>query len=181
MFSNRRPGKRSIIGTRVCAPNDDGFYHPGAIQAMAPGRQDAADQDQLYVVLFDDGFSKTFRDRDLIGSGFQAFTAAHVKAGQVVYITHHGREVKGRIVNKEGRPPVDVEDQVLVTVGQSPDEVTVCLKLDEVRLIESRKSARLIDQDMDYIRLADLPVVSEGKKRTVSNVIDVPAPCAKHR
>lgn len=184
MFGNRRPGKRSIIGTRVCAPNDDdGLYYPGVIQAIAPATPgppgDPTAGGQSYFVLFDDGSSMTFGDRDLIGSGFRTFTAAHAKPGQVVYITHHGREVRGRIVKKDGRPTVDEDDQVTVAVGQCPDEVTVTIRIDDVRLVESRKSARLIDQEMDYIRLADLPTVSEGKKRTVSNVIDVPTPCAK--
>ena len=44
-------------------------------------------------------------------------------------------------------------------------------KLDEVRLLESRKSARLADQDTDFARLADM---AGDRKRSSSNSIEVP-------
>lgn len=44
-------------------------------------------------------------------------------------------------------------------------------KLDEVRLLESRKSARLADVDTDFARLADMA----GDRRRVSATIEVPA------
>ena len=46
-------------------------------------------------------------------------------------------------------------------------------KIDEVRLLESRKSARLINSDTDFSKLADLNISSEAKK-TVSKAIEVP-------
>jgi len=77
----------------------------------------------------------------------------------------------------------------VVISGPCNENIEVTRRVEDVRLMESRKSARLQDQDMDYIRLADPPlgvtggngVTSGGlecKKRTVSSVIDVPA---KHR
>lgn len=45
-------------------------------------------------------------------------------------------------------------------------------KLEEVRLLESRKSARLMDQDTDFARLADM---AGDRKRTSSHSIDVPS------
>jgi len=47
----------------------------------------------------------------------------------------------------------------------------VTKKLDEVRLLESRKSARLQEQDFDFARLAD---VAERKRREQTASIDVP-------
>lgn len=47
-------------------------------------------------------------------------------------------------------------------------------RLDEVRLLESRKSARLADSDTDFARLADMGTGSE-RKRASSHSIDVPA------
>lgn len=44
-------------------------------------------------------------------------------------------------------------------------------RLEEVRLLESRKSARLMDQDTDFARLADM---AGDRKRASSNSIDVP-------
>lgn len=54
---------------------------------------------------------------------------------------------------------------------QAPFEVQK--RLEEVRLLESRKSARLADQDTDFARLADM---AGDRKRTASHTIDVPAP-----
>ncbi|KAF7411342.1 hypothetical protein HZH66_000238 [Vespula vulgaris] len=44
-------------------------------------------------------------------------------------------------------------------------------RIDEVRLLESRKSARLADQDTDFARLADM---AGDRKRASSHSIDVP-------
>lgn len=43
-------------------------------------------------------------------------------------------------------------------------------KLDDVRLLESRKSARLADVDTDFARLADMA----GDRRRSSATIEVP-------
>ncbi|CAH0385092.1 unnamed protein product [Bemisia tabaci] len=45
-------------------------------------------------------------------------------------------------------------------------------KLEEIRLLESRKSARLMDQDTDFARLADM---AGDRKRSSSHSIDVPS------
>lgn len=50
--------------------------------------------------------------------------------------------------------------------------VEVIKRIDEVRLLESRKSARLMDQDTDFARLADM--VGGDRKRQASHTIDVP-------
>lgn len=44
-------------------------------------------------------------------------------------------------------------------------------RIDEVRLLESRKSARLADTDTDFARLADM---GSDRKRASSHSIDVP-------
>jgi len=67
-----------------------------------------------------------------------------------------------------------------VAIGTNGDAMVVSRKIDDLRLVESRKSARLIDQDTDYIRLSD-PPFPDNKKRMVSTVIDVPTPQVKHR
>lgn len=59
--------------------------------------------------------------------------------------------------------------KTFVTVFQLKLEVRK--RLDEVRLLESRKSARLQDQDTDFARLADM---AGDRRRTVSGSIDVP-------
>lgn len=44
-------------------------------------------------------------------------------------------------------------------------------RLEEIRLLESRKSARLADVDTDFARLADMA----GDRRRASATIEVPA------
>lgn len=129
------------------------------------------------MVLMEDGSSRVFRDIDIIGPGFQPISVARLKAGQRVFITHQGREVKGVVLNH-------FCDEVSIELEGS---VPVKRRLEEVRLLESRRSARLQDQgDQDYSRLADVhSTVAQpelnGKKRAVSHVIDVPTPAPKQR
>jgi len=50
----------------------------------------------------------------------------------------------------------------------------VTKKLDEVRLLESRKSARLLEQDVDFARLADVSSSADRKRNQQTASIDVP-------
>ncbi|KAG0717468.1 hypothetical protein GWK47_054327 [Chionoecetes opilio] len=47
-------------------------------------------------------------------------------------------------------------------------------RIEDIRLLESRKSARLADQDTDFAKLADMS--TDRKERKPSQTIDVPAP-----
>ena len=174
MFGSKRPGKRSIVGTKVCAIFDDQFYRPGSIQSVQiPVEQG---QEQTYSVVFDEGGCGVYKDYQLIGPGFRSLCADQVKIGQKIYLTYNNREVKGSIL---GTYPAEKGDETpkYWIVGISNDvNTTVKVKLEDIRLVESRKSARLCDQDMDYTRMAD---VNESKKR--SSFIDVPQSCHKHR
>ena len=173
MFSSRRLAKRSIIGTRVCCCRQDGRYYPGMIKATdtSPTGED------WYTVKFEGGSTANFFEKEIIGPGFQNIVIAKLVEGQKVYLTHNGREVKGSVVQHD-----HFTDDVTVLIPH-PTGVDKTLEvtrpLEDCRLVESRKSARLQDQDTDYSRLADLH--SENKKRTVSHVIDVPIPAAKFR
>ena len=80
MFSSRRLVKRSIIGTRVVAPWQDGRYYPGSIQ----GTETAINGDEYYTIFFDDGYTKTLGDRDIIGPGFQPITVAKLKVSRSI-------------------------------------------------------------------------------------------------
>jgi len=106
MASDRRPGKRSIVGSRVCAPLADGLLYPGVIVSIQPAASPsdpAPRTPQSYAVRFDATAStQTFRESDVFGVGFQTVTAARLKRGQTVYITHNGREVKGCVDRRHG-------------------------------------------------------------------------------
>jgi len=106
MASGRRPGKRSIIGSRVCAPLADGLLYPGVIVSIQPTSDPASrtSTQQSFTVRFDaDASTQTFRDSDVFSTGFQTVSATRLKPGQIVYITYNGREVKGRIDQRHGQ------------------------------------------------------------------------------
>lgn len=179
MSTGKRLAKRSILGTRVCAPYKNGRYKPGVIQAT---KTDNVGRENLYCVLFEDKSTDEFRSKDLVGPGFQNVTCVKLCEGQKVFVTFNGREVTGRVVSHS--PPID---EVFLVVDPSQNshvtqEIHLKKKLEEIRLMESRKSARLQDQDTDYSRLADGQ--TEPRRRAASFSIDVPAingSCRKRR
>ncbi|CAD5125228.1 DgyrCDS13467 [Dimorphilus gyrociliatus] len=164
MFGTKRLAKRSIVGTKVCAPGQDGRFYAGVINSTKTGPRD----EDLYVIKFDDGILRTYDEKNIYGGGFQSITSCQLPEGQQVYITYNGRELCGTVDSH------DDDNQVLISCIL-PDSTTIQIqrRLEEVRLLRSRKSARLLDQDKDYCRLAD--VHSESKRRAVSSSIDVPA------
>ncbi|XP_052120306.1 zinc finger protein 395 isoform X2 [Frankliniella occidentalis] len=196
MSTGKRLAKRSIIGTRVCAPGDDGKYYAGVIHAVktpaavlpggavgggGPGQGGQGPGDETrYSVRFDTAtsskqqrltFRREFRESELIGPGFRSVTGCHLQPGQRAYLTFNGREVAGEVRSHD-----TARDEVTVTIWPPGHEASMDLKkrLDEVRLLESRKSARLADSDTDFARLADMGSGSE-RKRASSHSIDVPA------
>ena len=171
MFGTRRLAKRSIIGTRVCAPLQDGRLHPGVIQSTQTG----PNGNELYIVSFDDGYSAIFNETNIAGPGFQNISNLRLLPKQQVFITNNGRECAGTVIH-HNLAKEEIKIQVHIPDAQ---DFEVVRKQDDVRLLESRKSARLQDQDTDYSRMLDMH--SETKKRTVSSVIDVPGPAPKQR
>lgn len=167
MSGTKRLAKRSIIGTRVSGLWQDGRYYPGVIRALAA--EETLTAKALYTVRFDDGVETTATAKDIIGPGFQTVPCTRLKHAQKVFVTMNGREVQGLVANHDRK-----FDEVVILVKQTNnEEATINRKLEEVRLMESRKSARLVDQDTDYSKLADLQL-SEPKRRAVSHSIDVP-------
>ena len=168
MFGTRRLAKRSIVGSKISARRQNGRYVPGVIQSQYA--EEGPFSDAVYSIKFEDGSEGLIPGKNIIGPGFQSTLTAVLKSGQNVFLTLNGREINGSVVqhNRDS-------DEIVVTVTlQNGDEVDITKRLDEVRLLKSRKSARLQDQDTDYSKLADLHL-SEAKKRTVSQGIDVPA------
>ncbi|XP_055642567.1 zinc finger protein 704-like isoform X2 [Toxorhynchites rutilus septentrionalis] len=185
MSTGKRLAKRSIIGTRVCAPGADGIWYSGVIQAVkTPPSANQKDNTNCinltphtrYSVRFDSkqdisrrGLAREFRESELIGPGFKTIMDVRLKPGQKVFLTYNGRESAGEVLQHD-----DLKDEVtvkIVPVGQeSPIELTK--RLEEVRLLESRRSPRLADQDKDtdFARLADMA----GDRRRQSHNIDVP-------
>ena len=92
----------------------------------------------MYSVLFDDGYSKLYFFKDIVGQGFSSVSGLYLKHGQKVYITQQGREVTGAVV-KHNR----ATNEVLIELDCNGEIVETVKRLDDVRLMESRKSPRL--------------------------------------
>ncbi|XP_044266831.1 zinc finger protein 395 isoform X1 [Tribolium madens] len=183
MSTGKRLAKRSIIGTRVCAPGEDGKYYSGVIQAVKTPANFLENNNCInltpntrYTVRFDSrqgNLGRTtaeFFEMDLIGPGFQSVLGLKLVPEQKCFVTFNGREVSGEVCKHYFE-----RDEVIIRIhppgSEAPFEVQK--RLEEVRLLESRKSARLADQDTDFARLADM---AGDRKRTASHTIDVPAP-----
>ncbi|XP_030239831.1 zinc finger protein 395 isoform X2 [Drosophila navojoa] len=112
---------------------------------------------------------KEFRESDLIGPGFRSIMSIHLQPGQRIFLTYNGREQSGDVVYHDV-----AKDEVLVKITTVGNEEPIELKkrLEEVRLLESRRSARLADQDRDtdFARLADMG----GDRRRTTHSIEVP-------
>jgi len=159
MASGRRPGKRSIVGSRVCAPLADGLLYPGVIVSIQPtvSTPDPASRtsvQQSYTVRFDaSGSTQTFRESDVFGIGFQTVTAARLKPGQTVYITHNGREVKGCVDRRHGLRSGVAVDAGIATDDPWNDFEKPCV-WDEVRVLvdgETRPLRRKVASNLKQI------------------------------
>jgi hypothetical protein len=174
MSTGKRLAKRSILGTRVAAPSGDGQYLTGMIQAVKTCEDPSLAN--RYSVRFDETSRVTeFLESDLIGPGFNGIASVSLEAGQPVFLTHCQREMAGKVV----RHDFDSQD-VIITLNDGSEE-TLLKKIDEVRILESRKSARLLNSDTDFSKLADVCISNEDKVKKTnsgsffkSNAIEVP-------
>lgn len=138
MSTGKRLAKRSIVGTRVCAPGDDEKYYSGVIIAVktpanASNNRDNANCIHLtpntrYTVRFDTSRAvgkraqREFRDVDLIGPGFKTLMGLKLLEGQRVFLTYNGREVSGQVVKH-----ADEDDEVVVKIA--PVGCEVCSRI----------------------------------------------------
>eukprot|EP00095_Tigriopus_kingsejongensis_P006543 maker-scaffold515_size150689-snap-gene-0.29 protein:Tk06543 transcript:maker-scaffold515_size150689-snap-gene-0.29-mRNA-1 annotation:"zinc finger protein 704-like" len=170
MSTGKRLAKRSILGTKVMVPGQDGLFHPGWIQAIKT--PEGTLSDARYAVKFEE--SKRvfeFCESDILGPGFESVTSKHLQSGQGVFVTHNHREMCGKVV----RHDFDSQDVLVKVSGGLMEEETVLMKIDDVRLLESRKSARLVNSDTDFSKLADLSIAMADKKKALKGLSsDVP-------
>lgn len=143
MSTGKRLAKRSIVGTRVCAPGDDGKYYSGDISDVytpapppAPHRQTEAagliiNPYTRFTVMFDPvppgagqppDDSTEFAGKDLVGLGYRNVSEVKLVPGQRVYLTYNGREIEGEVTeHKEG--------QVDVVIAPNGKEVCITVAL----------------------------------------------------
>ena len=174
----KRIPKRSILGSRVGVRADDGWWRLGVVTAMRTEEYSFRQgKEQAFSVRLDgERAALEYREQEIVGPGFRSSIppVGSLNDGQFVYITHGGREVGGRVVSHD----VDL-DEVRVDVASCG---VVTKRLEEVRLQESRKSARLVNSDTDFSRLADFNIVEQRKKlseappqrRRLHSMSDVP-------
>jgi len=150
--------KRSILGTRIVAPGHDGRFYPAVIQAVKTSQPDRLTENR-YTVRFDNSRKVTeFEETDLIGPGFAGLSSGTLlMSGQRVYITHLGREMEGTIKSHD-----TALDQITVNLSSG---LQLKVRLEDIRLLESRKSSRLMNQThTDFSKLADFNIVHERKR-----------------
>ena len=172
MFGNRRLAKRSIVGSCVSALATDGCYYPSIIEST----QTRPNGEDGYTIAFKEGpFTRTdVTAKHIVGPGFSTVGEIRLVAGQKVFLTQNGREVPGVICDDGGGGGTAGGQvrRVRVSAVEFGEDEILLRRHDDVRLMASRKSARLQTNDTNYSRLADLH--PDNKKRTVSSVIDVP-------
>jgi len=148
----RRIPKRSVIGSRVGVVGSDGIWRVATIASMKTGL------DKKFSVRLEnvEGLVEMVEEvgeGEMVGPGFLPCLpqGTILRSGQEVFVTHGGREIEGRVISKSGH-------QDLVEV-EAKEVGTIMKKLEDIRLMESRKSARLLNSDTDFSRLADFNIV----------------------
>eukprot|EP00090_Calanus_glacialis_P013815 TRINITY_DN22465_c0_g1_i1.p1 TRINITY_DN22465_c0_g1~~TRINITY_DN22465_c0_g1_i1.p1 ORF type:complete len:617 (+),score=78.78 TRINITY_DN22465_c0_g1_i1:242-2092(+) len=157
MSTGKRLAKRSILGTRIVAPGHDGRFYPAVIQAVKTYEDRLSENS--YTVRFDNSRKVSeFLETDLIGPGFSCVNSLScLLAGQRVYLTHLGREMEATIMSHDRE-----NDQVVVNLASG---LQLKVRLEDIRLLESRKSSRLMSQSStDFSKLADFNIVHERKR-----------------
>uniref|UniRef100_A0A182S6G6 DUF4772 domain-containing protein n=1 Tax=Anopheles maculatus TaxID=74869 RepID=A0A182S6G6_9DIPT len=138
MSTGKRLAKRSIVGTRVCAPGTDGIWYSGKIEFVKTGSDQQKEPGRgtgtagtggnflpglttpaRYTVLFDNmkdvarlGLGREFRETELIGRGFRKIEDVKLKPGQKVFLTYNGRENTGEVIAHD-----DLKDEVKVRIA----------------------------------------------------------------
>ncbi|XP_041470025.1 zinc finger protein 704-like [Lytechinus variegatus] len=177
MLSNpKRTPKRSIIGTLASAMYSDGIFYPVLIRGI---KARTPTGEFVYEVVREDGVAMDCQADTMVGPGFLPVSHTHLKFNQPVYTNLDGREVKA-IVQKHRKQT----NEVLLKSADA-SETNFKRKLDDVRLLESRKIVKLTDHHHNH-HLTDSnrhdrlgEICPEPKKRPVSTTIEVPSPSAK--
>jgi len=159
MASTKRIPKRSIIGARVTVKCVDGFWRPGVVAAMrsSPAATLFPGEKKFSVRLEMIGSVLECREAEIVGPGFLTNLPVDTRLlpGQGVFVTNGGREVEGQVAEH------DFEQDLVEVVAKDIGPITK--RLEDIRLMESRKSARLLNTDTDFSRLADFNIVEQRK------------------
>jgi len=134
------------------------LWRPGVVAAMRHAADNLAHMEKKFSVRLEGlGSVVECREADIVGPGFLSILppSTHLLPGQAVFVTNGGREVEGRVA--EHHVTQDIVEVEAKDIGR------ISKKLEEIRLMESRKSARLLNTDTDFSRLADFNIVEQRK------------------
>lgn len=133
MSTGKRLAKRSIIGTRVCAPGEDGKFYSGVIQAVKTPANFTDNNNCInltpntrYTVRFDSrqgNLGRTtseFYENDLIGPGFQSVLGVELVRAQKCFVTFNGREVCGEVCKHHAET-----DEVIIKIHPAGTDVSI--------------------------------------------------------
>ncbi|XP_069051279.1 zinc finger protein 704 isoform X3 [Lepisosteus oculatus] len=155
---SRRLVKRSVPGSRVCAPSPtgDGAALPGLVQAVKPESRDpaAGPRRNVYTVLMQDGSVREYSEEEIVVSPAQMTVKGALKSRLK---TCNGREIA---------PAGPQQDQRSREAEPASPE-----RQEDFPNPDGPKTSRAPDPEKDHPRSVSL---LEQKRKVVSSSIDVP-------
>ncbi|XP_033848829.2 zinc finger protein 704-like isoform X1 [Acipenser ruthenus] len=160
MYS-RRLVKRSILGSRVCAPSPtgDGALLPGVVQAVKLENRETVQGSRrnVYIVLLQDGTLKEYSEEEIVKSPAQMTGKAQLK-------------YKTACTDCEMVTTSQQQEQRKSDINQKNNQKLLG-KEEDIKRLDSKKANRIQDHEKDHTRSVSL---LEQKHKVVSSSIDVP-------
>ncbi|XP_061112980.1 zinc finger protein 704-like isoform X2 [Conger conger] len=156
---SRRLAKRSILGSRVCAPSvvGDGALLPGVVQAVKQENNDASTglRRNVYTVLMQDGSLLEYSEDEIVVCPTQMTAKGPLKSN--LKTSCNGRDIPSLAL------PMETQKEEADTLTAEPVE--------EPRGCDAKLTGRALDQEKEHLRSVSL---LEQKRKVVSSSIDVP-------
>ncbi|XP_072109151.1 zinc finger protein 704 [Mobula birostris] len=165
----RRSAKRSILGSRVCAPSPagDGQLIPGVIQALKSENKECGGRCNLYMVMLEDGTLREYPEEEIVvmGPGLHHHHVSKVQMKCREKLYCNGRDSSSVTLSCDQS---HTENHQKVLEQQLP----LVRKIEAMKILETKKIGRIQDHDKDHVR--PIGAVSDQKRKVVSSNIDVP-------
>ncbi|XP_041103993.1 zinc finger protein 704 isoform X2 [Polyodon spathula] len=162
MYS-RRLVKRSILGSRACAPSPagDGALLPGVVQAVKLENRETVpgSRRNVYTVLLQDGTLKEYSEEEIVTSPAQMTGKAQLKSS-----------MKTACFDCEMVTTSQQQEQRKSEINQN-NKQKLLGKEEDMKRLDSKKANRIQDHEKDNTRSVSL---LEQKHKVVSSSIDVP-------
>ncbi|XP_048384410.1 zinc finger protein 704 [Stegostoma tigrinum] len=163
----RRSAKRSILGSRVCAPSPagDGQLVPGVIQALKCQSSESGGRCNFYTVMLEDGSLREYPEEEIVvvGPGFHNY-GSKVQLKYREKLNCNGRDTSSA-VSLQDQSHTENHQKVL------EQQLPLVRKIEAMKILETKKISWIQDHEKDHMRTV---VVSDQKRKVVSSNIDVP-------